>query len=57
MSLYNGETVPLRVSIGSDALTDIAVLKIETDLSLAAISFGDPSLLRPGDQVFAIGQL
>lgn len=54
VSLYNGENVRAEV-IGSDALTDIAVLRIETDLELATMDFGDSKALRPGEQVLAIG--
>ncbi len=40
--------------IGSDAETDIAVLRIDAD-DLPTLSFGDSSELRPGEWVIAIG--
>ncbi|MFC1786968.1 S1C family serine protease [Halobacteriota archaeon] len=39
--------------IGTDPMTDLAVIKIEGDFSTA--DFGDASKLRPGDLVIAIG--
>ena len=40
--------------IGSDRLTDVAVIKIDAD-NLAAVSFGDSDSLRVGEWVLAIG--
>ncbi len=54
VSLYNGEKVDAKV-VGADALTDLAVIKIESDKAVDVIDFGDSSALRPGDQVLAIG--
>lgn len=54
VSLYNGEKVDATL-IGSDALTDLAVLKIDAKNVEAVLPFGDSSVLRPGDQVLAIG--
>jgi serine protease Do len=54
VSLYNGEKVEAQV-VGADALTDLAVIKIEADKAVDVIEFGDSSALRPGDQVLAIG--
>jgi serine protease Do len=58
--LYDGQHVD-AVRIGQDALTDIAVLKM--DLSqlkkgtgpLAVAAFGDSDKMGPGDTVFALG--
>ena len=50
----SGEIFGARL-IGSDPATDLAVLKLETSLSVPAIRTGDPSLLRSGDIVLAIG--
>ncbi len=41
--------------IGADEKTDVAVLKIETDSPLPALSIADSEKLRVGDIVFAIG--
>ncbi|OLS39979.1 S1C family serine protease [Bacillus sp. MRMR6] len=54
ISLYNGEKVEGEI-VGTDALTDLAVLKIDAKYVDATAEFGDSSSLRPGDQVFAIG--
>ncbi|WP_462411798.1 S1C family serine protease [Neobacillus sp. Marseille-QA0830] len=54
VSLYNGEKTKAEV-VGSDALTDLAVLKIDSKYVTDVAVFGDSSALRPGDQVMAIG--
>ncbi|MCM3666331.1 trypsin-like peptidase domain-containing protein [Mesobacillus subterraneus] len=54
VSLYNGEKVEAEV-VGADALTDLAVIKIIAEKATDIIDFGDSSVLRPGDQVLAIG--
>lgn len=54
VSLYNGEKIDAEV-IGADALTDLAVVKIDADKAADVIEFGDSSVLRAGDQVLAIG--
>lgn len=54
ISLYNGTKTTAQV-VGTDALTDLAVLKIDGKYVSATASFGDSSALRPGDQVYAIG--
>ncbi|MCB1495797.1 MAG: DegQ family serine endoprotease [Bauldia sp.] len=41
--------------IGRDEKTDLAVLKVEPEKPLAALSFGDSEHLRVGDWVMAIG--
>ena len=41
--------------IGSDSKTDVAILKIEADATLPAVTLADSDLLRVGDIVFAIG--
>lgn len=54
ISLYNGAKTTAKV-VGTDALTDLAVLKIDgKDVNYTA-NFGDSSVLRPGDPVYAIG--
>lgn len=54
VSLYNGKTTTAEI-VGSDALTDLAVLKIDASLSPGEIKFGDSSTIRAGEQVVAIG--
>lgn len=54
VSLYEGENVTATL-IGTDPLTDIAVLKISGIESAPVLEFGDSSKLRAGDQVLAIG--
>lgn len=41
--------------IGSDPKTDVAVLKIDSDTPLAALTFSNSDRIRVGDVVFAIG--
>lgn len=54
VSLFNGEKVPAEV-VGADALTDLAVVKIDAAKAADVIEFGESSVLRAGDQVLAIG--
>lgn len=54
VSLYDGTKATATV-LGTDALTDLAVLKIDGKNVTATATFGDSSTLRPGDQVYAIG--
>jgi len=54
VSLFDGEKATAEV-VGTDALTDLAVLKIDAKFVTATADFGDSSTLRPGDQVYAIG--
>jgi len=54
ISLYSGEKVKAEV-VGADALTDLAVLKIDGKYVNEVASFGDSSQLRTGDEVIAIG--
>jgi serine protease Do len=54
VSLHNGEKTTAEL-IGADALTDLAVLKIDAKYADNILEFGDSSTLRAGDQVLAIG--
>lgn len=54
ISLHDGEKTNAEV-IGADALTDLAVLKIDPKYVDNVLEFGDSSTLRAGDQVIAIG--
>lgn len=52
--LENDETATAEL-IGQDALTDLAVLKIDAKYAKNALTFGDSDALRAGDPVTAIG--
>lgn len=54
VSLLNGEKVTAEL-VGTDPLTDLAVLKIAVKVEFPVLEFADSSLLRVGDQVLAIG--
>jgi serine protease Do len=56
VTLDEGTTVPARL-IAADPIFDIAVLQIPmpTTGTLPVLAVGDSSSLRPGDEVFAIG--
>ncbi|MGI8404809.1 MAG: S1C family serine protease [Thermomicrobiales bacterium] len=49
----NGETRPATL-VGSDEISDLAVVKVSGDVP-ATVSFGDSSILEPGEPVLAIG--
>ncbi|MGZ9792077.1 S1C family serine protease [Bacillus atrophaeus] len=54
VTLYNGKTETAKL-VGSDAITDLAVLEISSDNVDKVASFGDSSQLRTGEKVIAIG--
>lgn len=54
VKLADGNEYPAEV-IGSDKLTDIALLKIETEEPLLSIKIGNSDLLKVGERVLAIG--
>ena len=54
VSLANGDNVDGEL-VGTDPLTDIAVVKITGKFDMKPITFGDSDALRSGDQVIAIG--
>ncbi|WP_060203314.1 S1C family serine protease [Sporosarcina koreensis] len=54
VTLHGGEKETAEL-IGSDALTDLAVLKISSKQVDTALEFGDSDKLRAGDSVVAIG--
>lgn len=54
ISLYNGKVVEAEL-IGTDPLTDIAVLKMKGNYDIEPLKIGDSDALRAGDQVIAIG--
>lgn len=51
----NDDTEYVATLVGSDSKTDVAVLKIDTDTKLPAVTLADSDRLRVGDVVFAIG--
>ncbi|MEG7378678.1 serine protease HtrA [Bacillus subtilis] len=54
VSLYDGTEATAKL-VGSDSLTDLAVLQISDDHVTKVASFGDSSDLRTGETVIAIG--
>lgn len=54
VSLYDGSKTSAQL-VGTDALTDLAVLKIPGKYVNTIATFGTSSSLRPGDPVYAIG--
>ncbi|MEK3937021.1 trypsin-like peptidase domain-containing protein [Sporosarcina sp. FSL W7-1349] len=52
--LDNGKKTDAEI-IGKDALSDLAVLKIDAKYAETVLEFGDSDTLRAGDQVIAIG--
>ncbi|TFH59504.1 S1C family serine protease [Peribacillus frigoritolerans] len=54
ISLYDGQKATAAV-VGADALTDLAVLTIDSSKALEGIKFGNSDSMRPGEEVLAIG--
>jgi serine protease Do len=54
VKLSDGRSFDASV-VGSDAMTDIALLKIEADVDLPALTFGSSEDMRVGDEVVAMG--
>ncbi|WP_036689407.1 S1C family serine protease [Paucisalibacillus globulus] len=54
VSLYNEEVMTAEL-VGTDSLSDIAVLKVNGNYDITPLSFGDSDNLRAGDEVIAIG--
>jgi serine protease Do len=54
VKLVDGRSFKASV-VGSDPLTDIALLKLETDETLPVVEFGRSGEMRPGDEVVAVG--
>ena len=54
VSLESGETTTAEL-VGQDALSDLAVLKIDAKYAKSVLEFGDSDALRAGDPVVAIG--
>ena len=53
VTLKNGKTLAGKV-MGTDSLTDVAVIKIEAD-DLPAVTFADSEAIQPGEWAIAIG--
>jgi serine protease Do len=54
VSLTNGTRLPAEV-IGSDELTDVALIKVQATSPLPAVAFGDSRQVEVGDWVLAAG--
>ena len=54
VKLSDGRSFDATV-VGSDRMTDIALLKIEADVELPAVKFGSSDSMRVGDEVVAMG--
>jgi serine protease Do len=54
VSLTDGTEFAARV-VGSDELTDIAVIKVDANRPLPAVTWGDSHRLEPGDWILAAG--
>lgn len=54
IALDNGDEVDGEV-VGSDSLSDMAVVKIKGDYDITPLEFGDSDALKNGDDVVAIG--
>lgn len=54
VTMSNGEEFSAKV-IGRDEKVDIAILKIDADMSLPYVKFGDSDNMRVGDWIIAIG--
>ncbi len=54
VTLHDGTRLPAKL-VGSDAPTDLALLKVESDKPLAAAHWGDSETVEVGDWVVAIG--
>lgn len=54
VKLADGRSFTAKV-VGTDKLTDLALLRVEAGEKLPAIDFGASSSLRAGDEVFAVG--
>ena len=52
--LHDGRNFQARI-VGTDPLTDVAVIKIDVSESLPRLSFGDADQVRVGEWVLAIG--
>jgi serine protease Do len=54
VKLSDGRSLEAEV-IGSDPMTDIALLRVTADEDLPTVTFGSSDEMRAGDEVFAVG--
>lgn len=54
ISLSDGTRVPAEI-LGSDVLTDLAVLRVDSEKITKIAQFGDSDKVKPGEPVIAIG--
>lgn len=54
VQLHNGKQVEANL-VGTDAVSDIAVLKIDSQKGIKAMKFANSSKVQTGDSVFAMG--
>ncbi|SDZ08374.1 serine protease Do [Evansella caseinilytica] len=54
VTLSNGRRIPAE-KVGEDALTDLALLKIDAEEVATVATFGSSEVLRPGEPAIAIG--
>ncbi|MCJ8138885.1 DegQ family serine endoprotease [Falsirhodobacter halotolerans] len=54
IELFSGKTLEAKL-VGTDASTDIALLKVESDEPLPFVPFGNSDQMRVGDWVLAMG--
>ncbi|MEI4473754.1 Do family serine endopeptidase [Frigidibacter sp. MR17.24] len=54
VKLSDGRSFDAKV-IGTDPMTDVAVIKISADVDLPAVNFGNSDTMRVGDAVLAVG--
>lgn len=54
IEFFSGERLKAKL-VGTDLKTDVALLKVDAELPLAFVSFGNSDLMRVGDWVVAMG--
>lgn len=54
ISLSDGTRIPAEI-LGSDVLTDLAVLRVDSEKITKVAEFGDSDAVKPGEPVIAIG--
>jgi serine protease Do len=54
VKLVDGREIDAEV-VGTDAKTDLAVLKVKDAVDVRSLEWGDSDAARPGDSIFAVG--